>query len=144
MYTELINKERRAKKQHSCDWCGRSIQKGDVYNYQKYIYDGSILEWHAHLACSRVVTAIWDYADPDEGMNSDEFYENCSEVCREFICPDCPAWDKKDADCVQDRSFCVDKMDEFFMDHELYRWKRNGINTYWRCREKEKKRNETL
>lgn len=137
MYETLEIKNVIARKQHKCDWCGKPISKGEEYERQKYKYDGEFCEWHAHLACSRVASAIWDYADPDEGMSSDEFDSTCADVCCEFICPDCPKWNKEYGECEDDLSYCLDRMDEFFKTHELYRWKREGYVTYWRCREKQ-------
>lgn len=140
MYENLVIKDRIARKKHTCDLCGKIIDKGEKYEYQKFIYDGAFYEWRSHLACSRVSSAIWDYADPDEGMSSDEFDSACADVCGEFICPDCPKWNKEFEDCDDDLSYCIDRMDEFFKTHELYRWKRNGCVTYWRCREKQAER----
>ena len=70
-------------------------------------------------------------------MSSDEFDSTCADVCGEFICPDCPKWNKEYGECEDDLSYCIDRMDEFFKTHELYRWKREGCVAYWRCRERE-------
>jgi len=140
MYENLVIKDRIARKKHTCDLCGKIIDKGEKYEYQKFIYDGAFYEWRSHLACSRVSSAIWDYADPDEGMSSDEFDSTCADVCGVFICPDCPEWNKEYGDCEKDLSYCIDRMDEFFKTHELYRCQRNGYVNYWKCREKQAER----
>ena len=140
MYENLVIKDRIARKKHTCDLCGKIIDKGEKYEYQKFIYDGAFYEWRSHLACSRVSSAIWDYADPDEGMSSDEFDSTCADVCGVFICPDCPEWNKEYGDCEKDLSYCIDRMDEFFKTHELYSCQRNGYVTYWKCREKQAER----
>ena len=140
MYQNLVIKDRIARKKHTCDLCGKIIDKGEKYEYQKFIYDGAFYEWRSHLACSRVSSAIWDYADPDEGMSSDEFDSTCADVCGVFICPDCPEWNKEYGDCEKDLSYCIDRMDEFFKTHELYSCQRNGYVTYWKCREKQAER----
>lgn len=140
MYENLVIKDRIARKKHTCDLCGKIIDKGEKYEYQKFIYDGAFYEWRSHLACSRVSSAIWDYADPDEGMSSDEFDSTCADVCGVFICPDCPEWNKEYGDCEKDLSYCIDRMDEFFKTHELYRCQRKGCVTYWKCREKQAER----
>ena len=136
MYEHLETKNVIARKQHKCDWCGKTISKGEEYERQKYKYDGEFYEWHAHLACCRVVSAIWDYADPDEGMSSDEFDSTCADVCGEFICPDCPKWNKEYGECEDDLSYCIDRMDEFFKTHELYRAERKSYFECWKCRER--------
>lgn len=83
--------------------------------------------------------AYW--ADTDEGLGSDGFYEYGGEVCRQFVCPDCPKWNKEYEDCDDDDSLCIDRMDEFFKTHELY-CTREGYYEVWRARKKEQK-NET-
>lgn len=135
MYENLTHETRKARKSHRCDWCNGAIEKGESYEYQTYIWDGHIYDWKSHEACSRVVSAIWDYADPDDGMDSDSFYDSCHEVCQKFICPDCPKWDKEIDDCEDEELFCIDKMDEFFKTHELY-GTREGYYRVFRCREK--------
>jgi ribosomal protein L24E len=138
MYQNLGCKNVKARKQHACDWCGKSIEKGEEYERQKFLYDGDFYEWHSHLACSRIASAIWDYCDPDEGMDEDQFHEGCSEVCKMFICPDCPEWNKEYEDCDKDESFCLDRMDKFFETHELYKAGRGAYYEIWKCREKKR------
>ncbi len=142
MYQNLTHKDVTARKEHRCDWCGEVIHKGEKYHYESFIFDGDFCDWHSHLACSRVVSAIWDYADPDEGMSADQFDESCYEVCRKFICPDCPEWNKEYDDCEKEESYCIDKMDEFFETHELYA-ERKGFYRIWKCREKRRDRNDS-
>ena len=136
MYQSLEHKNVIARKEHTCDWCGNVIKKGEEYWRQKYIYDGDFYEWHSHLACSRIVSAIWDYCDPDEGMDEDQFQEGCAEVCGRFICPDCPEWNNEYEDCNKDETYCLDRMDEFFKTHELYKAERKAYYNIWKCREK--------
>lgn len=138
MYDHLKTEIRKSRKPHKCDWCGAVIEKGEQYEYQKFVFDGKMFDWKAHLACSRVASAIWDYVEQDEGMSSDEFMDGCQEVCQRFICPDCPKWNKEYEECEDDESYCIDKMDEFFKTHELY--EDRSMRTYryemWKCREK--------
>ena len=84
------------------------------------------------------VSAIWDYCDPDDGLDSDGFDEGCGDVCREFICPDCENWNDEFHDCEMDESYCIEKMDDFFKTHELYQEKREGWYRIWKCRKKTK------
>ena len=137
MYEHLETKNVIARKEHKCDWCEKLISKGEEYERQKFKYDGEFFEWHTHLACSRVASAIWDYADPDDGMDSDQFDEYCAEVCCRFICPDCENWNKEYGECEKDESYCIERMDEFFKSHELYRAERRGFYEFWKCRERE-------
>lgn len=141
MYRNLVNEERKARKDYACDWCKANIKKGERYNYQKFIFDGDFYEWKSHLACERVAYAIWDYVDPDEGMSSDEFHDGCGDVCRAFICPDCPEWDGEYSDCKKDEPYCIDRMDSFFLTHELY-CSRDGYRQVWKCRLKGGRKND--
>ena len=137
----MTNKDVVARKEHRCDWCNLKINKGEKYNYQTFIVDGEFCDWHSHLACVRVVCAIWDYCDPYDGMDSWGFDAGCADVCRDFICPDCQEWDKEDG-CKKDESYCIDKMDQFFKMHELYQEKRDGLYRIWKCRMKPKEESE--
>lgn len=134
MYQNLERKTRIARKDHQCDWCGHTIRKGEEYAYQKYILDGDFYEWFAHKACENVAGAIWDYVDPDEGMDSWEFDDGCADICREFVCPGCEKWNGDFRECEIDESYCIDKMNEFFKTHELYRERRKGCYEIWKCR----------
>lgn len=135
MYQNLEITDRIARKEHSCDWCNGTIQKGEKYNYQRFLFDGEFCEWRAHLKCQKAMSAIWDYVNPDEGMNAWEFDEGCADVCRTFICPDCEHWGKEYYECEKDESYCIDKIAEFFETHELY-CERAGLRCQvWKCRE---------
>ena len=80
MSVDIIEqKSKVARKSHHCDYCGEIIEKGETYDYQKNIFDGIFYEWHIHLACSRVASAIWDYCDPDEGLSDQEFQDGCQD-----------------------------------------------------------------
>ena len=136
-YIDLKRKDVKARKRHTCDWCGGHIEKCETYHYNAFIFDGDFCDWHSHLACNRIIHAIWDYVDPGaEGIDGTDFSEGCADVCRQFICPDCEHWNKDDEDCEKGELYCIDRMDEFFKTHELYRT-REGYYEKWRCREKE-------
>lgn len=66
----------------------------------------------------------------------DEDKDGCAEVCERFICPDCPEWNKEYDECENDESFCIDRMDEFFKTHELYKAGRRNYYVIWKCRKK--------
>lgn len=137
MYQELARKEVVARKPHRCGWCHGVIQKGEKYDWSKYIFDGDFHEWRSHLSCMRVAMAIWDYVDPDEGMSDDEFMYGCQDVCGTFVCPDCEDFDKEYGDCKLDETYCIDKLDAFLQTHELYRDGRYGFTHIWKCRERQ-------
>jgi hypothetical protein len=132
----IETKTKTARKSHHCDYCGKIIEKGEEYSYQKTIFDSAFCEWRTHLACARVAAAIWDYVDPDDGMSEDEFRDGCQEIRQEFICPDCPKWNMEYGDCDDDLTYCIDKMDEVFETHELYKAGREAYCEIWKCRER--------
>ena len=135
----MSSRERKARKDHKCIYCGETIPKGEVYIWEKGIYDGDIYEWHEHKKCYEVCNAIWDYvdADPDEGMTDQDFQDGCCEVCRCFICPDCPKYDNDTGECEDDVTYCIDKMAEFFQSHEFYREGRDKYGRErWKVRDK--------
>lgn len=137
----IEQKNKIARKLHRCDYCNELINKGEEYEYQKNIFDGDFYEWHTHLSCAHVASAIWNYCDPDDGMDDQQFQDGCQEVCQRFICPDCSKWDKEYEGCIDDKSYCIDKMDEFFKTHELYKAGRKYYYEVWKCREIERKEN---
>ena len=124
---------RTALKEHRCSYCHGIIRPGERYEYSVNKFDGDIYEWKSHEKCAFIAGEIWDYADPDEGMDSDCFYEACSDVCRTFVCPDCGKWDTDECD----ESYCLDKLYDLFQTKELYRDHRDGYGySYWKLRER--------
>lgn len=99
---EIISeKDRKARKPHICDYCGGTIEAGEVYNHC-VIKGDDIYTWDAHIVCKSVASDLWDYIDPWEGMTADDFQEGCQEFCRTFICPDCKQWNDG---CEQEEPF---------------------------------------
>lgn len=137
----LERKMRKARRKHTCDYCGAIIEVGEQYDWSKHVYDGELYEWHSHERCSMIAREIWDYVDPDEGMTGDDFCEGCEDVCREFICPDCPNWDKDNEECENCKFFCTDRLAEFFEKNELYRVQEYGVYSVWKARPRETKIN---
>lgn len=138
MMETLEWKDRKARKEHYCDFCSGIIQKGEVYDWSKHVNDGKLYEWKSHKKCSFLCGELWDYADPDEGMDEETFRESMHDFCRAFICPDCTNWDKEYDGCNEDNEFCVDKAYEFLQTHELYRDRRDMFGEIWKCRKMEK------
>lgn len=58
-----------ARKPHVCDYCDCEIRKGERHEVQTNMRDGRVYRWRAHLHCQALCSKIWDYVDPDEGMN---------------------------------------------------------------------------
>lgn len=130
----LEEKVRKANKQHTCDYCGGIIEKGEIYDWSKHKQDGRLYEWKSHKKCSFLCSVLWDLVDPDEGMTSDDFCYTLHDFCENFICPDCKKYDKDSYECEDDNIFCVDKAYDFLQTHELYRDKRTFYGEIWKCR----------
>lgn len=114
----LHRAERIARKPHICNYCGDTINKGEKYDYGKY-KDDVFYEWKCHLKCGFISAELWDLADPDMGMNEDDFYDACREFCHVFVCPDCPTFNKEYRECDEDHSFCLDKIYDLLQTHRL-------------------------
>lgn len=112
----------KASKQHTCDYCGSKIPKGERYKRSVNTIDGRLYTWKSHLSCAKLCGKIWDYVDPDEGMTSDEFRDAVCELANTFYCPfHCDEYDNDIQDC--DRGFdydvCVERFAKFMWDKEL-------------------------
>lgn len=139
MIEEICTQMRKARKKHRCSYCHGVIQPGERYEHYTGKYDGEIYVWKAHEACMFVAQEIWEYADPDDGMDHDAFTEACCDVCRTFVCPDCGKWDTGDEECDSRPGYCLDKMVALFQTKELYRDRRDGYGySYWKLRERKR------
>ncbi len=127
--------ERKARKEHICNYCGGVIKKGERYHYSK-IKGDDLYEWKSHLACIKAATGLWDFIDPDEGMSSDDFCDGCHEFCKTFICPDCEHYEKETEECLADDSFCVDKIAEIFENYDLIKDREGPLWWRWQLRER--------
>lgn len=137
MVETLDRRNRKARKQHRCDYCCGVIEKGEEYEWSKNIYDGTIYEWKNHIKCGFLVSQLWDYADPDEGMDEDLFAESLHDFCRAFVCPDCEKWSREYEECDEDERYCIDRAYDFLQTHELYRAERGIYGEIWKCRRRE-------
>ena len=49
---ELCRQEsRKARKEHICDWCGGTINKGEEYDYAAIKNEGEFYTWKNHKRC---------------------------------------------------------------------------------------------
>lgn len=134
MMETLDRKDRKARKEHRCDYCSEIISKGEVYDWSKHVFDGELYEWKCHKKCSFIARELWEYINPDEGMTEDDFYYGCQEFCRAFVCPDCPCYDRADRECKEDKAFCTEKIYQFLRTHEFFEAGRDGWVTIWKCK----------
>lgn len=63
----------RARRQHVCMFCGGPINKGSIYQYAVYKYDGVIYGWKNHVRCGDVIRYF--NIEGDEGITASNFAE---------------------------------------------------------------------
>jgi len=126
----LDQKNRKARKQHVCSYCVGIIEKGEIYDWCKLKYENTIYEWKAHKDCMFVAGELWQYIDPYDGMDEDQFCGGCQDFCSVFICPGCEEYDM--GECKRDNPYCFDKIVEILKKYEL---KMKKTSTYqWEFR----------
>lgn len=88
----LESKERKARKSHSCDYCGGVIKPGEKYSWDKLVGDDGIYEWHQCHRCMKYVNECFakDYNDCcSEGLDGQIFmdfmYEYHPEIAKDWF-----------------------------------------------------------
>ena len=129
--TILSDKERKARKEHRCDLCGKTIKKGETYDWTKTIYEGMLYDLKCHKKCRFLCQQLWDYADPDEGMDEELFQDSLHDFCREFVCPDCEKWDGACQCCDDDLEYCIDRAYKLLQTYVLCQTRRSWCGVDW-------------
>lgn len=83
MSTEFYRREqRKARKSHRCDVCGKRIIPGREYIYASQKHDGEIQTFHQHIHCDALLDAFMD-SDWYDGTeySVDEVSEWLSDMC---------------------------------------------------------------
>lgn len=129
---DLISQtERKARKDHTCNYCGEKIEKGETYRSAFLKDGGDVYQWKGHLRCNIIATALWRYIDPDDGMQEEDFQEGCAEFCYAFVCPDCEFF--KDRECTQEKAYCLDKITEILKENRFIFVKTDYVgNSHWK------------
>lgn len=118
---------RKARKRHTCSYCNEYIEPGEKYRYDVLKCEWCIYDWFSHEKCDFLVSELWEYVDPDDGMTYEAFQAACHEVCSHFVCPDCDHWDRENRECTADDCCCTDKAYETLKKYELYMTKESGF-----------------
>ena len=120
---ELISSRRsKAKKEHICNYCGELITVGEVYNNDFCKYAGETYTFKSHQKCREVADELYDFIDPsDYGITEDDFWEGCTQFCRQFICSECVHWLRDYDECDLEKSYCIDKVHKLLKTHCLIR-----------------------
>lgn len=75
METISYNKETRANKVHTCNYCHAFIEKGSRYMDGVFKYEGNIYHWRTHKYCNLIADQLKMYDDCDEGVTDEDFRE---------------------------------------------------------------------
>ena len=81
METLSYQKERKAKKEHRCSFCGSMIRVGMTYLTSTHKQDGTVYDWKSHTYCDNIADKLNMYDDDcDEGLTQDSFQERISDT----------------------------------------------------------------
>lgn len=138
--SELISQtERKARKEHICEYCGEKILRGEKY-LSAFLKDGGdVWQWKTHLHCDFIANELWRYINPTDGMQQEHFQEGCTEFCTEFVCPRCEFY--KDKKCEQSQAYCLDKIDSILKDSSLLLIQSGYCALSWRLVPRKKEEN---
>ena len=78
METLTYQTDTKAKKEHSCDFCGEKIRVGETYSKSTHKHEGSVYDWKTHKHCSDLATQMKMYDECEEGVTQDDFIEYVS------------------------------------------------------------------
>jgi hypothetical protein len=74
MVQSLDYGKRKARKEHTCSLCARTIDAGETYEYQRNIYDGHLYTWKECVHCDamRQLIDFSYWCDLDSGVGPDD------------------------------------------------------------------------
>ncbi len=90
METLSYHKDIKAKKDHSCNFCGDKISQGESYIKSTHKHDGEIYDWKTHKHCSELADKLKMYDDADEGVTQDCFMEIINEAHDDLLIKQLP------------------------------------------------------
>ena len=74
----------KARKVHTCDWCGGDINVGEVYDRDTILGDGGFRVWKSHTECSKFASEYVLPGCDEDGASSDDFTYTVMEMAKEF------------------------------------------------------------
>ena len=127
-----------ARRSHTCNYCHAPIEKGERYCRSVNKFDGELYTWKAHIHCDHVAQAIWDWVDPDEGMDEFTFQECSKQVMHDFFCKgNCNQWDDEDGCMEGGWPHCLRKFSEYMNTHRLVQVRKSNGMRIWEMAKKE-------
>ena len=109
--------ERKARKEHTCNYCGEKIEKGETYRFAFLKDGGDVYQWKGHLRCNFIAIELWRYT---------------------FVCPDCEHY--KNEECTQDKPYCLDMIAEILKENKLVKEKGEYSRQIWKLVPRERKK----
>jgi len=84
--TVLDDRYRVARKEHQCEWCYQSIQKGARHHVQSNVGDGVAYSFRTHTRCHAQFLAAWAVCQDwqDEDRSTEDLREIAREEAREI------------------------------------------------------------
>lgn len=79
METIMYPTERKATREHVCNFCSEKITLGKTYLKSTHKNDGGIYDFKTHVHCAELATRLKMYDDADEGVTDEIFSETVSE-----------------------------------------------------------------
>jgi len=140
MVETLSRSTPKARKAHRCSYCCEPIQKGETYRRSKNKCDGYLYTWKSHMHCAAIAEAIWDFADPYEGLDECTFQECTRQIMDELYCPaKCENWDEDDGCDKFDWDKCLRRFADYLKTHELVQVSDKSGIRMWQLVEKKPK-----
>lgn len=85
----------KARKEHKCDLCEGTIQKGETYCRFSGKYDGDMFDDKYHLVCREIINTYCEKTNNNEYHN-DYIYD----WLRDEYCLDCPHYNEDCEECA--------------------------------------------
>ena len=81
MVEVLYKKERVARKEHKCNFCGEVIRIKEKYEFSQLKYEGELYDWKNHIKCGNIARELDMYSQCDDGLDDETF----KELLREYL-----------------------------------------------------------
>lgn len=92
---------RKAKKEHNCEFCNRTIKPGETYSYSAGVYDGDFFVHKLCIPCMNMLDAFY------RSGNSDEFdWWDVTDWLMESECYNCAHRAGEEMECQYDPQNC--------------------------------------
>lgn len=74
---------RKARKEHTCSYCGRTIKAGDTYLADNIADNGTVYNWKTCKQCEQLLEKYPLYDYTGDGIDCWDFFDHVQELCNE-------------------------------------------------------------